>query len=446
MATGGHEMDFNKETEYNATLYKTILNPFLQCMPPVQLSESNFISRLLSVEEMERVRRKYETEGQNASARLLLDFLKMKHKWFPAFMKALEEPHLKLQEHKQKFLILKQQVDQEWQKKHPNTSSPQLRSPVQSSTPMGLDSTTFKTPVPDSAAGTNVPPSDFNIETPGLRVSNVEAPTRGLVTDAEEELDRPRSEANLESQMAGMALTQERPFVHSKSYPGSGTAGASGGVGKLEEDYRDAASPSQYDVLGSPSLPSEYDELSRPKNRRSLQTDACPIVEQESGAPEEEVGEEAQPQLQNPRHPQRRRPQTRQDHPSLRVAISNNPRKDFEANFVRDELQGLDGWQNFQEEHEVIQLVRPNRRNEGTYVIWYWALAKRPTICVLLRGKVITFVVHKSASQTNKFYINRQQKRSSSLRDLMTYHLRVGIKYKPSREDETIVWLLQPAT
>ena len=87
----------------------------------------------------------------------------------------------------------------------------------------------------------------------------------------------------------------------------------------------------------------------------SLQTDASPVPEQVSEVLEQEVGQEAEPWLQPPvAQQQHRRPRNREDHPSLREAISNNPHKDFEVNEVTQALRGLPGWIELQEEHEVF--------------------------------------------------------------------------------------------
>ena len=87
----------------------------------------------------------------------------------------------------------------------------------------------------------------------------------------------------------------------------------------------------------------------------SLQTDASPMAEQVSEVLEQEVGQEVEPRLQPPAaQQQHRRPRNREDHPSLRVAISNDPRKDFEVNEVTQALRGLLGWIELQEEQEVL--------------------------------------------------------------------------------------------
>ena len=87
----------------------------------------------------------------------------------------------------------------------------------------------------------------------------------------------------------------------------------------------------------------------------SLQTDASPMAVQVSEVLEQEVGPEAEPRLQPPvAQQQHRRPRNREDHPSLRMAISNNPLKDFEVSEVTRALRGLPGWIELQEEHEVL--------------------------------------------------------------------------------------------
>ena len=70
---------------------------------------------------------------------------------------------------------------------------------------------------------------------------------------------------------------------------------------------------------------------------------------------EQQMGEEALPQLQQHHQVQQqhRRLMNRRDHPSLRNAISNNPLKDFEAEDVIQALGGLPGWIENQEEQEV---------------------------------------------------------------------------------------------
>ena len=79
------------------------------------------------------------------------------------------------------------------------------------------------------------------------------------------------------------------------------------------------------------------------------------MPEQVSEVPEQEVGQEAEPRLPPPVAQHRRqRPRNREDHPSLRVAISNDTRKDFEVNEVTQALRGLPGWIELQEEHEVL--------------------------------------------------------------------------------------------
>lgn len=424
------------DLEYNEKLFKEILPTFKNHMPPLELRDCPIISAKLSGEEMERVHRVYDREGRCAAARYLLEVLNRKANWFPALLEALDSDDLKLKDFKPKFEKLKKKVDQEWRQAQSLASTVAVNNPSGLSEPrpptqvcMETDRTTVTTgvPVPVPVSGQSGITNDFKLPLP---------PTAGLQTDTA--LESMEEEPSEPMPSASGAQVQEQEVMDEGMSPQA----------EPEEQYTDASStpvdetyqrlqPKQEDE-------NEYTELTN----LCLEKDATPVPVQPSEVLEQEVGQEPQPQVLTPQqvsHRRRPRPQTREEHPSLRQAISRDPLRDFEETLVKDQLAALPGWSRHQEEHKVIQLIRPNRNTDGYYVIWFWKLAKRPTICVAQGGRVITFVVHKSArpaARQTKYYINKRQKVSESLRELVEFHCAQGIQYCPQQgRDISILWL-----
>ncbi|XP_025107687.1 uncharacterized protein LOC112572294 isoform X2 [Pomacea canaliculata] len=167
---------------------------------------------------------------------------------------------------------------------------------------------------------------------------------------------------------------------------------------------------------------SDCDYVDGASDARSLQTDATPEIQQES----------REPPLSH---------FTRRDHPGLKDALSFKPAKDFDRNFVRAQLAGFPAFTDDEEEQQIIQLLQPHLHKAGSYVIWYWALAKRPTVCVVADGeRFVTFVVHKSSKTPTSYFIQKRQKRSQSLKEIVQYHIDRGISY--TRDERTVNILL----
>ncbi|XP_076469476.1 uncharacterized protein LOC143299868 isoform X2 [Babylonia areolata] len=449
MATGGSGPNLfssaDQEVEYLEHLYKNVLPHFKTKILAEDFIDCPQINGKLSLSEMERIKARCNNAGNSAGSELLLDFLKMKHGWFDAMIKAMRSDNLKLAEHIPKFLEVKAEVDKKWQRTtvtasavvcNPSIPSAHLPPPTQVS--MQIDRTTttscmtapvWRRATPGPAAAGGVISSDFNLQ----------IQTDSIDRDVALEQEGEKPEGSLEA-AAVPSPGQEQPAEETKEPMDMSTE---------DIQYRDAASASTTttEIYCKLTQIDQEENMYTRLNYLCLEMDASPIPMQPSDALEPEVGEAAAPEVLTPQEAQQRRrqvPQTRQDHPSLRQAISNNPNRDFCGRFVNQELSSCRGWSNLQEEHKVIQLIRPHRHNTGFYVIWFWDLAMRPTICVAHEGKVITFVVHKSVSRPTKYFINRRQKRCSSLRQLVDYHISNGIQYS-RREGETItVWLNHP--
>ncbi|KAL8583425.1 hypothetical protein ACOMHN_057881 [Nucella lapillus] len=417
---------FEEETRYNEKLFRAILPCFSNHMPAMELRDQPKISHKLTSEEMQKVFRTNDRDGNTAAARQLLEYLKMKPHWFEAFMEALDSKDLKIHEFKKKFKNLKDKVDQEWMADHPSkfaVCNPSVPSQLIAPTQVMIETDNATALVPISGKGDGIT-NDFKLQVQLLRLQKDAAP-----------------ESNKEEE----AKDKEMPAAQTDQ-PYDGSMGV--------EEYTDASSPPVDDTYQPLESKEEDENEYTSLTGLCLETDASPVPGPPLEVPEQEVGAGgggAEPRVLSPQQVQQRRrqrPRTRAEHPSLSQAISRDPQRNFDDCFVRSELSTLPAWSHHQEEHEVIKLIRPNRNKPGYYVIWFWKLAQRPTICVAQGGRVITFVVHKSTRSTapgqqNKYYINRHQKISHSLKELVKFHCQNGIQYTSER-GETLIWLNHP--
>lgn len=449
---------------------------FVDCIDPINFTDHEPISRLLSTQQLQAIQKKTENDGQSSGARKLLEFLKMKwSQWFPAVLETLKIPSLKLSHLEPRFRQEKERVDKEWRKEW------RLKIANRSASDVTLDF-----PTQDSSAAAmgplaaGVPPSDFR-----LPVADTDSELQRDHCAADRpERDPPKSPQELpptdipgpdDGATSGAAASEETEAEHPQFFLEQPPDEA--------ENYTDAqstipVSASTYSQL-QPTPPDSltpYNSLQTPMQNlsvqpaaSSLQTDAelearqeeergtvpgqeqRTVPEQERRTvPEQEQGtvpEQATTgQQARAEEPVRRRFTTREEHPSLVNAISSDVRKDFGGRFVAQELCTLPGWLAFTEEAEVMELLKPKVQEEGVYAIWYWALAKRPTICVTHNRKLVTFVVHKSTSQRPSFYVNKRQKRSHSLKETVQFHLENGVQYTSQDNQEINVTLTTPAT
>ncbi|KAK7101933.1 uncharacterized protein [Littorina saxatilis] len=123
---------FSEELAYNSQLVQSIQLLFIRCIPAVELTDLQCISDKLTEEDIQKVRRRQDCEGSHAGARMLLDSLRVKPSWFPAFLQALDCREVKLAELKPQFLQLKEQVDKEWKEKNCANGTSATTSPAAS--------------------------------------------------------------------------------------------------------------------------------------------------------------------------------------------------------------------------------------------------------------------------------------------------------------------------
>ncbi|KAK7500007.1 hypothetical protein BaRGS_00008855 [Batillaria attramentaria] len=295
-----------EETEYSSKLYKAILNPFMEYIPVVEFKDCECISALLTIEQMQKIQRRYDTEGNSSAARVLLECMKMRHGWFKALLTGLEMKTLKTSELKPKFQ----------REKVSNASGTDLRSPTQvSSSALSPD---------------GIPASDF---TPfsSCKVVNPEG---------SDPVGSNSGEADSEN-------TELKQPVQAQFYVGRENSRTSG-------DYTDAKSQNVYSGLQQkrPDASVEYSSLTGQiqgmtvegqtvQRANRIETDAViEITPEQAERPTEEIGQGESQQTQAPQ----RRFTKREDHPSLCNAISRIPIKDFEKHHVANELCRLPGW------------------------------------------------------------------------------------------------------
>lgn len=447
------------EVDYNSRLYKEILNPFKEFVDAVQLKDCSHINRILSTEDMEKVESKFRMEGNSAASGLLLECMKRKVGWHAAFMAALKDERLKMTDHIPRFQKIKAMVDARWneemKRKQARTRMPTVpRNPAPSSSGIAADS--------ENNNVVSIPQSDFQLS----YIANPEDQSEGIQHDMADD-ENTQVKRSLSSSSQGDQVDGARAkFTLGEEFQQPDT----------ERDgmfpaYVDASSGvNVYSGLQSTVSQDEstYTSLAKPMKRlsvggaNSLEVDAQIEMTQEQEmsmssphiitAQQESTGDDQQRAArkgQQAEAPERRKFTSRKDHPSLSVAITDSPQKDFAEAFVAGELCQLPGWVAYSEETAVMDLLKPRLHENGHYIIWYWMLAKRPTVCVTHKKKLLTFVVHKSSSQDPyncMFYINKRQKKIRSLRDLIKYHLEFGVLHTKGEGPAENILLKTPVT
>ncbi|KAK7101811.1 SH2 domain-containing protein 4A-like [Littorina saxatilis] len=131
---------------YNIMLYKAIQLPFKEHIVVGEFMDCDEISDLLTVPQMEKVRRLRVMDGEYEAAHHLLDCLKRKHGWFDHVLKALAIPRLKQQELIRVFMQAKEKVDKRWHasrrsdvdggSRSPTTPTRTTTTPIQETSPL----------------------------------------------------------------------------------------------------------------------------------------------------------------------------------------------------------------------------------------------------------------------------------------------------------------------
>lgn len=446
------------EVDYNSRLYKEILNPFKEFVDAVQLKDCSHINRILSTEDMEKVESKFRMEGNSAASGLLLECMKRRDKWFSAFMAALKDERLKMTDHIPRFQKIKAIVDARWReemmkKKQAHARMPTVpKNPAPSSSGIAADS--------ENNNVVSIPQSDFQLSYIANPEDQSEGMQHDMVDDENTEVKRTLSSSSQGDQVDGARPTftlgdeVQQPDTKGDDMSPSYVDARSGihvysrlqsTISRDESTYTSLAKPMQrLSVGGSNSLEVDAQIEMTQEQEMSMASPHIVTAQQESTGDDQQQAARSQQTA-----PERRKFTSRKEHPSLSVAITDSPQKDFTDVFVAGELCQLPGWVAYSEETAVMDLLKPRLHEDGHYVIWYWMLAKRPTICVTHKRKLLTFVVHKSSSQdlySCMFYINKRQKKIRSLRDLIKYHLEFGVLHTKGEGPAENILLKTPVT